>query len=162
MLGLKDSLDAINGLLSSISTIKEKCKEQNVLYVADDYLNGFYGKSGSISECDAFTCLIQKSLEHKRAKSVLVIEDLDRIDPAHLFRIMNVLSSQVDNPYYLGNPNGNKFGFDKVILVMDYDIARHIFHHFYGNKANYEGYMNKFLNSIPFHFSIKITLKSAE
>lgn len=154
VLGLKDSLDAINGLLSSISTIKEKCKEQNVLYVADDYLNGFYGKSGSISECDAFTCLIQKSLEHKRAKSVLVIEDLDRIDPAHLFRIMNVLSSQVDNPYYLGNPNGNKFGFDKVILVMDYDIARHIFHHFYGNKANYEGYMNKFLNSIPFHFSI--------
>lgn len=34
------------------------------------------------------------------AKSVLIIEDLDRIDPAHLFRIMNVLSSQVDNPYY--------------------------------------------------------------
>ena len=34
------------------------------------------------------------------AKSVLIIEDLDRIDSAHLFRIMNVLSSQVDNPYY--------------------------------------------------------------
>lgn len=29
VLGLKDSLDAINGLLSSISTIKEKCKEQH-------------------------------------------------------------------------------------------------------------------------------------
>ena len=152
--GLKDSLDAINRLFSSISTIKEKYEGQNVMKVADDYLNGFYGKSGSISECDAFTCLIQKSLEHKRAKSVLVIEDLDRIDPAHLFRIMNVLSSQVDNPYYLDNPNGNKFGFDKVILVMDYEITRHIFHHFYGNEANYEGYMNKFLNSIPYHFSI--------
>ena len=152
--GLKDSLDAINRLLSSISTIKEKYDGQNVLKVADDYLNGFYGKTGSISECDAFTCLIQRSLEHKSAKSVLVIEDLDRIDPAHLFRIMNVLSSQVDNPYYLGNPNGNKFGFDKVILVMDYEIGRHIFHHFYGKEANYEGYMNKFLNSIPFHFSI--------
>lgn len=44
------------------------------------------------------------------AKSVLIIEDLDRIDPAHLFRIMNVLSSQVDNPYYSHVPHGNKFG----------------------------------------------------
>lgn len=152
--GLKDGLDAINGLLASISTIKEKYNKQNVLYMADDYMNGFYGKTGSISECDAFTCLIQKSLEHKNAKTVLVIEDLDRIDPAHLFRIMNVLSSQVDNPYYSDKTNGNKFGFDKVILVMDYDIARHIFHHFYGKDANYEGYMNKFLNSTPYHFSI--------
>lgn len=152
--GLEVGLEQTKKLLSAVATIKEKYDGQNVLKVADDYLNGFYDKTGSISECDAFTCLIQKSLEHKSAKSVLVIEDLDRIDPAHLFRIMNVLSSQVDNPYYSGNSNGNKFGFDKVILVMDYEIARHIFHHFYGNEANYEGYMNKFLNSIPFHFSI--------
>lgn len=109
---------------------------------------------GSISECDAFTCLIQKSLERITAKSVLIIEDLDRIDPAHLFRIMNVLSSQVDNPYYSEIPNGNKFGFDKIILVMDYEIAKHLFHHFYGKEANYEGYMNKFLNTLPFKFSI--------
>lgn len=89
------------------------------------------------------------------AKSVLIIEDLDRIDPAHLFRIMNVLSSQVDNPYYSEVPNGNKFGFDKIILVMDYEIARHLFHHFYGKEANYEGYMNKFLNTLPYSYSIK-------
>ena len=89
------------------------------------------------------------------AKSVLIIEDLDRIDPAHLFRIMNVLSSQVDNPYYSEVPNGNKFGFDKIILVMDYEIARHLFHHFYGKEANYEGYMNKFQNSLPYSYSIK-------
>ena len=89
------------------------------------------------------------------AKSVLIIEDLDRIDPAHLFRIMNVLSSQVDYPYYSEVPNGNKFGFDKIILVMDYEIARHLFHHFYGKEANYEGYMNKFLNTLPYSYSIK-------
>lgn len=89
------------------------------------------------------------------AKSVLIIEDLDRIDPAHLFRIMNVLSSQVDNPYYSEVPHGNKFGFDKIILVMDYEIARHLFHHFYGKEANYEGYMNKFLNTLPYSYSIK-------
>ena len=149
--GLKEGYKALKGL---VSTIDEKRKEQDVLHVVDDYLNGFYGKSGSISECDAFTYLIQKSLEQMMAKSVLIIEDLDRIDPAHLFRIMNVLSSQVDNPYYSEVSNGNKFGFDKIILVMDYEIARHLFHHFYGKEANYEGYMNKFLNTLPYKFSI--------
>ena len=150
--GLKEGYKALKGL---VSTIDEKRKEQDVLHVVDDYLNGFYGKSGSISECDAFTYLIQKSLEQMMAKSVLIIEDLDRIDPAHLFRIMNVLSSQVDNPYYSEVPNGNKFGFNKIILVMDYEIAKHLFHHFYGKEANYEGYMNKFLNTLPFSYSIK-------
>ena len=150
--GLKDGYEALKGLAS---TVHEKYKSQDVLHVVDDYLNGFYGKSGSISECDAFTYLIQKSLEQMLAKSVLIIEDLDRIDPAHLFRIMNVLSSQVDNPYYSEVPHGNKFGFDKIILVMDYEIARHLFHHFYGQEANYEGYMNKFLNTLPYSYSIK-------
>lgn len=150
--GLKEGYKALKGL---VSTIEEKRKEQDVLHVVDDYLNGFYGKMGSISECDAFTYLIQKSLERMMAKSVLIIEDLDRIDPAHLFRIMNVLSSQVDNPYYSEVPHGNKFGFNKIILVMDYEIARHLFHHFYGKEANYEGYMNKFLNTLPYSYSIK-------
>lgn len=150
--GLKEGYKALKGL---VSTIDEKRKGQVVLHVVDDYLNGFYGKSGSISECDAFTYLIQKSLEQMMAKSVLIIEDLDRIDPAHLFRIMNVLSSQVDNPYYSHVPHGNKFGFDKIILVMDYEIAKHLFHHFYGKEANYEGYMNKFLNTLPYSYSIK-------
>ena len=150
--GIKDVYEGLKGLAS---TIRKKYKEQDVLHVADDYLNGFYGKMGSISECDAFTCLIQKSLMQTKAKSVLIIEDLDRIDPAHLFRIMNVLSSQVDNPYYSEVSNGNKFGFDKIILVMDYEIARHLFHHFYGKEANYEGYMNKFLNTLPYSYSIR-------
>lgn len=150
--GLKERYESLKGLAS---TIYEKYKGQDVLHVVDDYLNGFYGKSGSISECDAFTCLIQKSLKLMSAKSVLIIEDLDRIDPAHLFRIMNVLSSQVDNPYYSEVPNGNKFGFDKIILVMDYEIAKHLFHHFYGKEANYEGYMNKFLNTLPYSYSIR-------
>ena len=150
--GLKEGYKALKGL---VSMIEEKRKEQDVLHVVDDYLNGFYGKMGSISECDAFTYLIQKSLEQMMAKSVLIIEDLDRIDPAHLFRIMNVLSSQVDNPYYSHVPHGNKFGFDKIILVMDYEIAKHLFHHFYGQEANYEGYMNKFLNTLPYSYSIK-------
>lgn len=91
---MKEGYKALKGL---VSTIDEKRKEQDVLHVVDNYLNGFYGKSGSISECDAFTCFFQKSLEQMMEKTVLIIEDLDRIDSAHLFRIMKVLSSQVDN-----------------------------------------------------------------
>lgn len=149
--GFKDGYNAFKDL---VSTIHNKYKDQDVLHVVDDYLNGFYGKDGSISECDAFTCLIQKSLERIMGQTVLIVEDFDRMDPAHLFRIMNVLSSQIDNPYYEDCHNENKFGFDKIILVMDYDITRHLFHHLYGMNANYDGYMNKFMNSTPFCFSI--------
>lgn len=149
--GFKEGYGAFKDL---VSTIHNKYKDQDVLHVVDDYLNGFYGKEGSISECDAFTCLIQKTLEHMIEKTVLIVEDFDRMDPAHIFRIMNVLSSQIDNPYYEDCHNENKFGFDKIILVMDYDITRHLFHHFYGVNANYDGYMNKFISSTPFCFSI--------
>lgn len=148
--GFKDGYHAFKAL---VSTIHNKYKDQDVLHVVDDYLNGFYGKEGSISECDAFTCLIQESLK-RMSGTVLIVEDLDRMDPAHLFRIMNVLSSQIDNPYYEDCHNKNKFGFDKIILVMDYDITKHLFHHFYGINANYDGYMNKFMSSTPFRFSI--------
>lgn len=151
---LGDVVGKIEALVDTTKTIVDKYQEQDVAGNAEDYLNGFYGKEGHISECDAFAMLIQKTLEHAIAKSVLIIEDLDRIDPAHLFRIMNVLSSQVDNPYYSDCHNSNKFGFDNIILVMDYDMTGHLFHHFYGQQANYEGYMNKFMSSIPFQFSI--------
>ena len=38
---------------------------------------------------------------------------------------------------------------------MDYDVTKHIFHHFYGAQACYEGYMSKFLSREPFRYSIK-------
>lgn len=151
---LGNAVEKIKTLASCVKSVYEKYQEQNDVNIADDYLNGFYGKKGSISECDAFTMLIQNTLQHIMGKKVLIVEDLDRLDPAHLFRIMNVLSSQIDNPYYDDCHNKNKFGFDKIILVMDYDITRHLFHHFYGMNANYDGYMNKFMNSTPFCFSI--------
>ena len=35
------------------------------------------------------------------------------------------------------------------------DMTKHIFHHFYGAEACYEGYMSKFLSREPFRYSIK-------
>ena len=36
-------------MISKRDSSDEKYKSQDVLHVADDYLNGFYGKMGSIS-----------------------------------------------------------------------------------------------------------------
>ena len=64
-----------------------------------------------------------------------------------------VISAQIDNP---SSPDkvGNKFGFHNIVLVMDYDTTKHIFQHFYGEEACYEGYMSKFLSREPFRYSI--------
>ena len=90
----------------------------------------------------------------KGKKPVLIIEDLDRLDPKHLFRILNVISAHMEDRH-TPDKIGNKFGFNNIVLVMDYDVTKHIFHHFYGSGACYEGYMSKFLSREPFRYSIQ-------
>ena len=82
----------------------------------------------------------------------------DRMDPAHLFRILNVFSAHIDYNYRFGvNPNqpfiGNKFGLDKVVFVMSYENTEQIFHHFYGKEAEFNGYISKFCSSNSFTYS---------
>lgn len=119
------------------------------------YFSGFTNQRGGIYEEDAYTVMIKEAVQHVQTRDddpkqvVLIIEDLDRIDPGHLFRILNVLGAHIDV-----EPDKNKFGFDNIILVLDYDVTRTIFYHFYGEKANYEGYMAKFKSSHVFRFSI--------
>lgn len=48
----------------------------------------------------------------------------------------------------------NKFGFDNIITVFDYNKTKSIFQHFYGQEANYDGYINKFTSHQPFFYSI--------
>lgn len=83
------------------------------------------------------------------------------MDPAHLFRILNIFSAHIDRVYQYKDENTsypellpNKFGFDNIITVFDYDKTKNIFHHFYGQQANYEGYINKFTSHQPFFYSI--------
>jgi hypothetical protein len=133
---------------------------------ADKYLSTFANQKGCIYEEDGYTKLIRETIkwmgeDHytgghkwKGKKPVLIIEDLDRLDPKHLFRILNVISAHMEDS---NTPDkvGNKFGFNNIILVMDYDATKHIFHHFYGDGACYEGYMSKFLSREPFRYSIQ-------
>ena len=152
--------------------IKNKYDEKK--HTADKYLSKFANTAGCIHEEDGYTKLIKKAIEwisqdhslngkvKKAKKPVLIIEDLDRLDPKHLFRILNVVSAHIDDS---NRPDivGNKFGFNNIVLVMDYDVTKHIFHHFYGAQACYEGYMSKFLSREPFRYSIKsIMIRSFE
>ena len=144
--------------------IKKKYDEKK--HTADKYLSKFANTAGCIHEEDGYTKLIKKAIKwisqdhslngkvKKAKKPVLIIEDLDRLDPKHLFRILNVVSAHIDDSK---QPDivGNKFGFNNIVLVMDYDVTKHIFHHFYGAQACYEGYMSKFLSREPFRYSIK-------
>ena len=144
--------------------IKNKYEEKK--HTADKYLSQFANTAGCIYEEDGYTKLIRMAIEWisqdhslnggewKAKKPVLIIEDLDRLDPKHLFRILNVVSAHINDSK---QPDivGNKFGFNNIVLVMDYDVTKHIFHHFYGAQACYEGYMSKFLSREPFRYSIR-------
>ena len=120
-------------------------------YAVDKYFERFKNTKGGLFEFDQFSFAIKHTIEkiQKNRKCVLIIEDLDRLDPGHLFRILNVLSAHLDL-----DKLANKFGFDNIVAVLDYETTKHIFTHFYGAKANYDGYMSKFMSSHPFEYSI--------
>lgn len=143
---------------------RDKYKEKK--HTGEGYLSSFSQIKGGIYENDGYTALIRSTLnwikedhamngpDWKKKKAVLIVEDLDRLDPKHLFRILNVLSAHIDDTL-MPDVVTNKFGFNNIVLVMDYETTEYIFHHFYGNKACYEGYMSKFLSREPFRYSIQ-------
>ena len=153
-----------NKFFNQFCKIKKRYKQKK--HTADKYLSTFAKQKGSIYEEDGYTKLIREAIkwmgeDHytgghkwKGKKPVLIIEDLDRLDPKHLFRILNVISAHMEDRH-TPDKVGNKFGFHSIVLVMDYDVTKHIFHHFYGSGACYEGYMSKFLSREPFRYSIQ-------
>lgn len=133
---------------------KECSKDEYVCIFLDKVETNF-----SIEE-DIITKVIKDNIKRCKKKVVIVFEDMDRIDPAHLFRIMNVLSAQIDYPYRLGMPTdenliGNKFGVDNVVMVLDYRNLENIFHHFYGANTDFKGYVSKFSSRGYFKYSLK-------
>lgn len=148
--------------------LKEKfvhfCEE----YDDDTYLEKFMEQVDNtfLYESDIVSYLIRKAISDYKGRTnkkvVLVIEDLDRLDPAHLFRILNVFSAHMDMSYRYGvKPDkslvGNKFELDNVVMVIDYSNMRRIFHHFYGEDTDFSGYISKFTSSAPFFYSLTET-----
>ena len=118
-----------------------------------DFIKEIEYKKGSIYESDIITQIIQylineakKSLGER--KVVLIIDDLDRIDPEHIFRILNVLSAHDD----FCMSGKHKFNVDQTILVCDIDNIRKIFHARYGAGVDFSGYIDKFYSKEIYRF----------
>lgn len=149
-------------LLDKAFDISKKYSAEKATY--EKYFGTFKLQKGGLYEDDAYTQIIKEALNQLKngyidsgkeikKKPVLIIEDLDRLDPAHLFRILNVISAHIDD---CSKPDkiGNKFGFSNIVIVMDYETTQHIFEHFYGKDASYAGYISKFISEEPFRYSI--------
>lgn len=121
---------------------------------------------GNPKEMNTFSLLIQElvcQLKEKRLpedeneeiedvqqknKTVLVIDDLDRLDPDHIFRLFNIFSAHTHSI-----SGENKFGFDKVVFVCDIENIRKIYAHKYGVGVDFSGYMDKFYSVKPFIYN---------
>lgn len=154
----------VEAIYSTIESLQNYINEVKQEYDRDkkdeltEFLEEFTDKPGTIYEQNHFTDLINgliQTLKIGGKKLVLVIDDLDRIDPEHIFRILNVFS--VHNDYF--NTKEHKFGFDKVILIGDVDNIRNIFHARYGTNTNFSGYIDKFYSTSIFAFDNRTQLK---
>jgi hypothetical protein len=93
-----------------------------------------------------------------KKKTVLVIDDFDRIDPEHIFRLLNVFSA---NLYEESNTISDaiqrivssRYGFDHVLLVCDIENIKNVFHHKYGAETDFDGYIDKFYSKAIFEFN---------
>lgn len=119
------------------------------------FISDIHSKESGIYETGELTQIIQnglRKLKNVENENILIIDDLDRIDPAHIFRILNVFSAHFDDRN--GNSK-NKFGFDKIILVCDIDNIRNIYAAIYGSNTDFNGYVDKFFSKEIYRFDNK-------
>lgn len=160
--------DLFKNHIEKFNKIKDSIKSESKH--AEDYITSFNIGKGGIYEFDAISQLIcHLNLQVKRIpskkknifkKSVLIIEDLDRIDPAHIFRILNIFSAHFERPNTSPIESettrcDNKYLFDKILLVCDHKNIENIFHHLYGAKTDFQGYIGKFSTIAPYDYSLK-------
>ena len=155
-------------IVNTVCKVVAKCKKKwrfggNHI---KDYFNSFEHNKGSLYEFNPISNMISSLIAARKKgsessnprKVVLVIEDLDRMDPEHIFRILNVFSAHfgddLDEDF-----SRNKFGFDKVLLLCDYDNIKNIYHHLYGADADFCGYMSKFVAKGVFQYSLRSRVK---
>lgn len=154
-----DFIKALEKTVGDFKTFSNEIKidEENDITA---FLEAIEQKNGSHHEMDAVSELILDLIGRIKAskenvQSVLIIDDLDRLDPEHIFRLFNIFSAHYDEI------NGeNKFGFDKVIFVCDIENIRKIFHHKYGSDVDFSGYIDKFYSITPFDFDNRKYVKA--
>ncbi|MFO8234978.1 MAG: P-loop NTPase fold protein [Bacteroidales bacterium] len=169
-------------LYKLFKNIKEvESKDGNALNTLTDeveslYLNAFEDTGAIIKQY--LQKLSEKKSDNNSIQKVLIIDDLDRLDPDHIFRIFNVFSAYLDKQIWKNNNSKNTknseetktiFGFDKVVISCDIENIRRIFHHKYGTETDFDGYIDKFYSKRFYSFnhaaekvynSLKIELNS--
>jgi len=142
---------SINNVAKGLSNIHKALKDtdKGCLEATYDFISDFESKSFMLAQ-DSISIIISEILaETKRkdgSKTVLIIDDIDRLDPEHVFRLFNVFASQVDN-------TGMLCDFDHVIFVCDIENVKKIYFHKYGEGVDFGGYIDKFCSKDVFCFS---------
>lgn len=120
-----------------------------------------FNREGGLYESNALTNIIRTELAELKSKNdeirenILIIDDLDRLDPDHIFRLLNVFSAHFDERNrFEGENASNKYGFDKIILVCDNENIRNIFKARYGIDTDYNGYIDKFYSKEIFEHKV--------
>ncbi len=159
----------IHGIVRDIDKVRKdyitfhKELQINEQEQAKNYIQKLYEKEGSIIEENFFTQLIRQlneQLNKSGKKTVLIIDDTDRMDPAHIFRILNVFAAHFDTRENTDEGYPNKLGFDKVIIVTDINNLKYIFQHLYGRHTQFEGYINKFYSKSIYNYDNKLAIKN--
>jgi len=130
---------------------------------AKEYIQKAYDDDGSIFEDNFYSQLIRQLIQQLKGQgkqTILIIDDTDRMDPEHIFRILNVFAAHFDAPEYR-NGDSNKFGFDKIIIVCDYDNLHKIFCHKYGPSTDFAGYIDKFFSKKIFKYDNTKAIKES-
>ena len=147
-------LSRIGRSLKDLTTFREEFQEFKAEQLSGDRdaIDEFLEKietQADIVATDYVSQLFREKIETLKngKRSVLILDDFDRIDPEHTFRILNVLSAHIDGD------EENKFGFDHIIIVGDIENLRNIFHHKYGDKTDFWGYFDKFFTVEPYPFN---------
>ncbi|AXY72554.1 hypothetical protein D3H65_00545 [Paraflavitalea soli] len=165
----KDVVDAYKAWQPLVTKFLE-FHEKNNISDGDrlvEYLDNHLLSRSGIFENDIITKIIVNMVRYVgEKKTVLIVDDLDRLDPEHVFRIMNVFAAHFDNKNYVRLYNDgqtvltNKFGFDKIILVCDFLNIESLFHHRFGPEVDFNGYADKFYSLDVFHFDNKTAIFS--
>ncbi len=161
-----DSGDKLDEEFKQYEKIKEAIQKVKNLPETEKFIAKIQEKL--YHERDPVTVFISEMLEllkwvgaDKRGsevrKKVLVIDDLDRIDPEHTFRLFNVFSSHFSHR----DEYENKFGFDQIIFVGDIDNIRRIFHTRYGTDTDFTGYIDKFYSREIFYFDNREVIRDS-
>jgi len=163
--GVDFDFSILNDLAEGFKKFEDKYNSQlqSDSNIGREYIVDSLTKVGSFHEFNIISQIIRNTISELNRldiKTVLVIDDLDRIDPEHIFRILNVFSAH--NSFKINEKDiiENKFAFSKVVLVADKLNLQHLFKHRYGEAADFEGYISKFYSKKIFDFTNEMAVVS--